>query len=143
MHQSVEPSAQQDVCAVQQGVNRRCAVLCCAVQGVNRRRRVSTAAVQQGVNRSRMFVLCSMASLASLRRSLIILRRVASSLASASLAIPVVSSSSVASSCPITLNCIQMEAKAMESRKIAYKWRPKLWNHVKLDTNGGQSYGIP
>ena len=30
----------------------------------------------------------------------------------------------------------------MESRNIAYKWRPDLWNHVKLHTNGGQSYGI-
>ena len=35
-----------------------------------------------------------------------------------------------------------MEARAMESRKIAYKWRPDLWNHVKLHTNGGMSYGI-
>ena len=35
-----------------------------------------------------------------------------------------------------------MEARAMESLKIAYKWRPKLWDHVKLHTNRGQSYGI-
>ena len=35
--------------------------------------------------------------------------------------------------------CIQMNARTMESRKIAYKWKPELWNHVNLHTNGGKS----